>query len=146
MMLLFSGQILAQPSCCLPRGDVKDTAINNTVTQIDSATVVAAVTSDRMKELEVMSEIDAMERRLLEQNPEALKEKKRRKAWEKRIRQHIRKNSIISGMEPHHVRQSWGEPTHIESLGNSIEKWIYQRKDGRNQSILFERGEVSGWE
>ncbi|MEH6626925.1 MAG: hypothetical protein V7739_10790 [Motiliproteus sp.] len=108
--------------------------------------LIAAVTPERLKELEVMTEIDAYENRLKQQDPLLIKERKKRKSWDKRVRKHIRRNSIISGMKPDHVLQSWGPPTQIEHLGETTEKWTYQRKDGRHQIILFDQGEVVGWE
>ncbi|MCW9052754.1 MAG: hypothetical protein OQJ91_10670 [Motiliproteus sp.] len=128
-----------QSSCCLNVDPAADT---------ESAFFLhlAAVPPDRLRELEVMREINRAEKQIQHNNPYNTSTPKKRKAWEKRIRLHIRKNSIISGMEPEHVLQSWGKPTAIEAMSQETEKWIYTRSDGRNQIIYFDRGQVAGWE
>ncbi len=68
----------------------------------------------------------------------------------------VESQDIALGMPQDYVRKSWGEPTQIETSGNSIyknERWQYLKQVSTPQGykqesrlVYFEGGRVVGWE
>lgn len=68
----------------------------------------------------------------------------------------VESQDIAIGMPQDYVRKSWGEPTQIETSGNSIyknERWQYLKQVSTPQGyrqesrlVYFEGGRVVGWE
>lgn len=68
----------------------------------------------------------------------------------------IDRNDIATGMTKSAVRESWGEPDHVEVAGNPIygnEHWYYREQISTgegyktvNRKVFFEEGVVIGWE
>lgn len=68
----------------------------------------------------------------------------------------VESQDIAIGMPQDYVRKSWGEPTQVETSGNSIyknERWQYLKQVSTPQGykqesrlVYFEGGRVVGWE
>lgn len=68
----------------------------------------------------------------------------------------VESQDIALGMPQDYVRKSWGEPTQVETSGNSIyknERWQYLKQVSTPQGyrqesrmVYFEGGRVVGWE
>ena len=61
-----------------------------------------------------------------------------------RVSAAIRKNSIIVGMTPDEVKQSWGAPQKIIASGGTYdahELWVYAKN-----YVFFRDGELSSWQ
>ncbi len=111
------------------------------------SSLIAAVSLERQRELEVMREIELLERKLEADPPGAGHSIiRQQREQEQRFQEHIRRNSIVFGMRPDHVIQSWGKPSIVETLSDEVSKWIYHRRDGRDQIIYFDGGVVISWE
>ncbi|OMH38841.1 hypothetical protein [Motiliproteus sp. MSK22-1] len=105
-----------------------------------------SVPPDRLRELEIMGAMEKLDRILTTEDEREIERQKAEAARQKKFQQLIHRNSIGVGMNPQQVIDSWGKPFRINPFSESIEQWIFQRRDGRDQIIYLENGKVSSWE
>jgi hypothetical protein len=69
-------------------------------------------------------------------------------AFKKRVADAIWDKSLVVGMTPEQARESWGEPSKINSSGGiygSSQQWIY-RKRSATYYVYFDDGKLTSWQ
>jgi len=111
-----------------------------------STKLINSVSPERLLELEIMGRMEGLEQKSSPERESRLERRKTDQARQKKLQRLIDRNSIGVGMSPRQVIQSWGKPTRIVKISERIERWVFQRRDGRDQIIYLEDAEVFSWE